>query len=85
VTGASLPVLLAAYQSVFWSLTGRTPGMALLGLRVVTTWHARPSLPASAVRAATAAAFPAGFLWSLVDRRRQAVHDKLARTLVVRQ
>jgi uncharacterized RDD family membrane protein YckC len=27
---------------------------------------------------------PIGALWSVVDRRGQALHDKLARTLVVR-
>jgi uncharacterized RDD family membrane protein YckC len=28
--------------------------------------------------------FPIGALWCLVDRRHQAIHDKLARTAVVR-
>jgi uncharacterized RDD family membrane protein YckC len=30
------------------------------------------------------ACFPIGALWLLVDRRRQALHDKIARTVVVR-
>jgi len=82
--GAVLPVLLVGYLSGFWSLAGRTPGMALLGLRVVTARRSRPGLFASVVRAVVAVVFPVGFLWSLVDRRRQAVHDKVARTSVVR-
>ncbi len=84
VAGTVLPVLLFLYLGGFWSLAGRTPGMALPGVRVVTARRTRPSLPTSVVRAIVAIAFPVGFLWALPDRRRQAVHDKLARTFVVR-
>ena len=82
--GAGLPVLFAGYQTAFWGLAGRTPGMALVGVRVTTTRGTRPSWPTAAVRALVLTAFPLGFLWSVVDRRHQAVHDKLARTLVIR-
>jgi uncharacterized RDD family membrane protein YckC len=79
-----LPAVLAVYQGVFWVLAGRTPGMALFGIRVVAG-HGRPlSWPASLVRAVVLTCFPVGALWSLVDRRSQGVHDKLARTTVVR-
>jgi uncharacterized RDD family membrane protein YckC len=84
VLAVALPALLAAYAGVFWALAGRTPGMALLGLRVVST-AGRPAhwLPC-AIRAVVLAYFPIGALWCVVDRRHQAVHDKLARTTVVR-
>src|SRR4051794_40791159 len=32
-----LPATLALYCALFWMLAGRTPGMALLGVRVVAT------------------------------------------------
>jgi uncharacterized RDD family membrane protein YckC len=80
----ALPALLAAYAAVFWALTGRTPGMALLGLRVVSTAGRRPRWLPCVIRAVVLAYFPIGALWCLVDRRHQAIHDKLARTTVVR-
>lgn len=79
-----LPAMLAAYCALFWALAGRTPGMALLGLRVVAVRSPGLSWMAAAVRAVVLAYFPLGALWVLVDRRRQAVHDKLARTAVIR-
>jgi len=80
----ALPAVLAVYNGVFWTLAGRTPGMALLGVRVVTVRGRPLSWPAALVRAVVLAYFPVGALWSLVDRRSQGVHDKLARTTVVR-
>jgi uncharacterized RDD family membrane protein YckC len=80
---AVLPAVLAAYNWFFWGLAGRTPGMALLGVRVVTVGGGRVSWLASLVRAVVLAYFPIGALWSVVDRRGQALHDKLARTMVV--
>jgi uncharacterized RDD family membrane protein YckC len=79
-----LPMLLALYCAVFWALTGRTPGMALVGVRVVATSGHRPSWLSSLVRAVVLAYFPLGAGWAVVDRRHQAVHDKVARTVVVR-
>jgi uncharacterized RDD family membrane protein YckC len=79
-----LPALLAVYCALFWALAGRTPGMAVLGLRVVATRPRRLSWPAAVLRALVLAYFPIGALWALVDRRHQAVHDKVARTAVVR-
>jgi uncharacterized RDD family membrane protein YckC len=79
-----LPALLAAYCAVFWALAGRTPGMAVLGLRVVATRRRRLSWPAALLRALVLAYFPVGAVWALVDRRHQAIHDKVARTAVLR-
>lgn len=79
-----LPALLATYFAAFWALAGRTPGMAVLGLRVVATRRRRLSWPAALLRALVLAFFPIGAVWALVDRRHQAVHDKVARTEVVR-
>jgi uncharacterized RDD family membrane protein YckC len=79
-----LPAWLATYNLLFWGLAGRTLGMALVGVRVVSTRGRPVSWPAALIRAVVLAYFPLGGLWMLVDRRRQGVHDKLARTVVVR-
>jgi len=79
-----LPAVLATYSALFWALAGRTPGMALLGLRVVAVRSPRLSWLSAVVRAVVLAYFPIGAVWALVDGRHQAVHDKLARTAVVR-
>jgi uncharacterized RDD family membrane protein YckC len=80
----ALPAMFALYNTLFWTLAGRTPGMALLGLRVVAPGRTSPSWLSALVRGVVLAYFPIGALWALVDRRHQAVHDKLARTVVVR-
>ena len=79
-----LPAVFATYCAAFWTLAGRTPGMAVLGLRVVATHRRRLSWPATLLRAFVLVYFPIGALWALVDRRHQGVHDKVARTAVVR-
>jgi uncharacterized RDD family membrane protein YckC len=79
-----LPGVLAVYCMLFWALAGRTPGMAVLGLRVVGIRRGAVSWPAALVRAVVLAYLPIGAAWALVDRRSQGLHDKLARTAVVR-
>jgi uncharacterized RDD family membrane protein YckC len=83
-TAVVLPALLVVYCLAFWALAGRTPGMALLGVRVVSTAGRPVSWLSSLIRAVVLVVFPIGWLWSLVDRRSQGIHDKLARTTVVR-
>jgi uncharacterized RDD family membrane protein YckC len=80
---AGLPAILAGYNWFFWGLAGRTPGMALLGVRVVAVRGGSVSWFASLVRAVVLAYLPIGALWAVVDRRGQALHDKVARTMVV--
>jgi uncharacterized RDD family membrane protein YckC len=77
-------VLLFVYSVAFWVLAGRTLGTALLGLRVIRIDGRLVSWGQAVIRALIMLIFPIGFLWSLLDRRHQAIHDKLARTVVVR-
>ncbi|MFD9481889.1 RDD family protein, partial [Streptomyces nojiriensis] len=66
---------------------GRTPGKKLLGVRVLATATLRPPTFGAALRRWLLYAFLGlpGSLWCLVDRpRRQAWHDKAARTYVAR-
>jgi uncharacterized RDD family membrane protein YckC len=79
-----LPVVMALYCAVFWLLAGRTPGMAVFGLRVTRTDGRPVRWLAAFVRAALLAFVPVIALWLLVDRRHQGLHDKVARTVVVR-
>jgi len=79
-----LPALLAVYCALFWSLAGRTPGMAVVGVRVVRTDGRPVGWLGASIRGVLLAFFPIGALWLLIDRRRQAVHDKVVGTYVVR-
>lgn len=67
---------------------GRTPGKALLGLRVVTESGIAPTFGQAVVRSLTRVfSGPLQIIdwaWALFDERRQRALDKLARTLVVR-
>ena len=82
-----LLAFIAAYHIFFWVLTGQTPGKALLGLRVVTLEGRRLSPLRGLLRIlsfiVSGAPLYLGFLWILVDDRRQGWHDKLAGTYVV--
>jgi uncharacterized RDD family membrane protein YckC len=70
-----------------WASSGRTPGMALLGICVVRTDGAVLGSRQGWLRALT---FPLGFLtlgvgfiWILVDRERRAVYDLIVGSTVV--
>jgi uncharacterized RDD family membrane protein YckC len=75
------------YFTVFWSTTGQTPGMRLMGLRVVAPDGEPPHFFRSIVRLVGLglAIIPlfAGFLPVLFDGRRRALQDYLARTVVI--
>jgi uncharacterized RDD family membrane protein YckC len=85
--GAGWLLVVTAYFAGFWSVTGQTPGQRLLRLRVVTASGERASPSRALVRVAglILAIVPlcAGFLPALVDRRRRALPDYLAGTVVV--
>jgi uncharacterized RDD family membrane protein YckC len=74
------------YFTLFWSAAGQTPGMRLLRLRVRRADGGGLSALRAAVRVVglALAIIPlfAGFLPALVDRRRRALPDYLAGTVV---
>lgn len=78
-----------AYFTLFWSVLGggRTPGMRLLGMRVVDASGASIGYGAAVVRfvGLVAACIPllVGVLWVAFDARGQGWHDKVAGTYVV--
>lgn len=89
--GAMLGAAAVVWLFVYWwastAVTGRTPGMALVGLRVV----ARSGAPMSGRRAflrvvtlpLSVGLFGVGLLVMLVDPERRALHDLLAGSTVV--
>jgi uncharacterized RDD family membrane protein YckC len=77
----------AAYFVFFWTVAGITPGKAVMGLRVVTRDGRRLSLFRSIIRlfgyTLSTLLYGLGYLWIAIDNRREAWHDKIARTAVV--
>jgi uncharacterized RDD family membrane protein YckC len=74
------------YYIGFWMLAGQTPGKRLMGLRIVRTDGERITVGPAIRRWVgywISAILFLGYLWILVDDRRQGFHDKLAGTLVV--
>jgi uncharacterized RDD family membrane protein YckC len=82
-----IPFIAGLYFVVFWSLTGRTIGKSILGLKVVAPSGMPPTIGRSIVRVlgyvVSAIFFWAGYLWVLVDADRKAWHDHMANTFVV--
>lgn len=77
-----------AYFTFFWSTNGQTPGDRLLGIRVEDAATAQPirtrrALLRVVVLPLSFIPLCAGILLILVDGRRRALHDRLARTVVV--
>ena len=75
-----------AYFALFWTFTATTPAMYLFGLRVTRMRGQRIGFIRSVVRVLcfgiSAFCFGLGYLWVIVDKRHQAWHDKIARTVV---
>jgi uncharacterized RDD family membrane protein YckC len=87
LAGVGWTVVVATYFVAFWTAAGQTPGMRLMRLRVLGPDGAPPRLGRSLLRlvgsdVAIALLF-VGFLPVLVDDRRRALQDFLARTVVV--
>jgi uncharacterized RDD family membrane protein YckC len=86
LASAGLVTVLGTYLVLFWTVTGQTPGMRLMSLRVTERRGAPLRFWRSLVRliGLVLAIVPlfAGFLPVLFDRRRRALQDFLAGTVV---
>ena len=76
-------IMLIAYLTIGWAVTGRTFGKTVLGLRVVEADGSPLRLWRAFVRALLCAAFPIGLFWSAVSHRNASVQDLIVRTTVV--
>jgi uncharacterized RDD family membrane protein YckC len=81
-------LLALAYHVSFWTLKGTTLGGIICQLRLVRTDGAPVGFPEALVRGLTGifslAVLGIGFLWILKDPDRQAWHDRVAGTYVVK-
>jgi uncharacterized RDD family membrane protein YckC len=80
-------LLLIVYLVFFWTLINQSLGQILMGVRVLRT-DGRPMTLIPSIRRIIGyylAIIPLGlgFLWVLIDDRRQGWHDKLADTVVI--
>lgn len=87
VIAAATGLIFLTYHLFFLILVGATPGKAIFGVRVIGLQGRSLSFSRALVRIlgyipSTIVLF-AGFLWIIVDNRRQAWHDKLAGTCVI--
>ena len=93
VAGVLAVLLLLAWWPLYfvgcWASGGRTLGYRVVGLRLVRSDGRMPTLDTCLVRFIGAICsltpLPLGYLWMAFDRNRQAWHDKLADTMVVRE
>jgi uncharacterized RDD family membrane protein YckC len=76
-------VVLTAYLSAFWAVSGRTYGCAVMGLRVVNSRGGNPRLLVAVLRAALYALFPIGLVWCAVSARNRSIQDLATRTSVI--
>lgn len=72
-----------AYLAAGWATAGRTVGMQVLGLRLLSRSGGPPLLATSLLRAALCVAVPIGLLWILVSRRNASIQDLALGTVVV--
>jgi uncharacterized RDD family membrane protein YckC len=81
-------VTLAAYGALMWKIKGTTIGGLVCGLKLVRRDGAEINWDTAIVRALgcflSMVVAGLGFLWIVFDEDRQAWHDKIAGTLVVR-
>jgi uncharacterized RDD family membrane protein YckC len=91
VTLATLLVLHFLYYGFFWSRDGNTLGMKAFEIKVVRrTPEAKISFFRAGLRGTlgyyiSGLVFGLGYLWAAIDRRKEAWHDKLFDTAVVRE
>ena len=87
LAGTAWTLTVAIYFVLFWSVTGQTPGLRAMRLRVAAGDAGPPSLGRAFIRLVglLLAIVPlfAGFIPVLFDRRRRGLQDYLAGTVVL--
>ena len=85
MAGQCIPILVTG---VMWAVWGTSPGKRALHLRIVDADTGQPITVKQAMLRTlgyllTFATFGAGFLWVLSNPRKQALHDRVANTVVI--
>ena len=80
-------MIIFAYNLFFWTFSGSSPGKSIMGIRIVPLNGNKISLIRGLLRYIgyyiSAIPFGLGFLWTIIDDRRMAWHDKISQTCVV--
>lgn len=76
-------LMLWVLWAVSWATSGRSPGAAIMGVRVVSGRGERMRVGAATARAITCQLFPIGLLWVLASRENRSLQDVFFRTNVV--
>jgi uncharacterized RDD family membrane protein YckC len=87
LSGSNCLLPLAIYAALMWKFKGTTIGGMICGLRVARLDDAPVGWETAIVRALgcfLSAFFALGFIWIALDPEKQAWHDKIAGTVVVR-
>lgn len=85
-----LPFVIAAlYGIIFLTISGATPGKRLIKIRVVHDSYTKLALGNVILRETvgkyiSSLIFSLGYFWVLIDPRKQAWHDKIAQSVVVK-
>lgn len=86
ITATTSVIFTVSYYIILWTLVGMTPGKRIMGLIIVGEDGGRVTI-GKAIRRYVgyylSSILLLGYLWVLIDPRRQALHDKLAGTLVI--
>jgi uncharacterized RDD family membrane protein YckC len=81
-------LVVVAYSVTFWTLRGQTPGMMILGMKVLRGDGTSVTLGYALLRylgyIICTLMLGTGFLWIVFDPRKQGIHDKIADTVVVK-
>ena len=83
--GQSIPILVTG---ALWAVWGTSPGKRAMHLRIVDADTGEPmTVRQAGLRTLgyllSFATFGAGFLWVLFNQRKQALHDRIANTVVI--
>jgi uncharacterized RDD family membrane protein YckC len=80
-------LIILSYYMFFWTIAGQTIGKAIMGIRIVPLKGGKLSFARAFLRYSgyfvSAILLCTGFMWILIDDRRLAYHDKIARTCVI--
>jgi uncharacterized RDD family membrane protein YckC len=80
---AATLAVLVGYLTATWSISGRTYGDLLMGLRVLGPWGGMLRPPGALLRALACVLLPIGLLWCAVNPRNRSLQDVLLRTSVI--
>jgi uncharacterized RDD family membrane protein YckC len=85
----SVIVIPLAYFPYFWSKSGQTPGMKMMGIKVVRDKDGGPLTMGQAILRligywVSGAVFYLGYIWIFIDKRQRGWFDLIAGTVVVK-